>query len=267
MLPGLIAGIGGLLGGLGGAGGKSAGQDAGNIYKDQLTPSAWTNQMNMGAQSTAQANQNQAAQDVMNNPLLSQAFGQGGLYNQSGQSIQDLMKPEAQQLTEQDKTALGQASGNITRQYGQSGQSLANALSQRGLGNSNIAAAKFSGLQGNQNEQLANLQTQMAQQRINNNMQRLQQMQGFYNQLGQQAQGAMGQDINANLARGAQQFGQGADVLKSMQDQTNEQLQQQQQGSHQQGIGSALSGATQGASNALGLMSGIGNAKKSGLFG
>ena len=257
---GTIAGGASALGGLAGALGskKEGGQAAANAYSG-LDPKAATNLVNQGAASTGQATTGQAAQDVMSNPLLSQMFGQGGMMGQTGQQISDLYKPQG--LTDQDKTEYGQASGNIARQFGQQSGSMANALSQRGLGNSGVAGAQFSGLAGNQNEQLGHLQSQIADNRAKMNQQRLGTMQNFMSNLGQQAQGAMGQDIQSNLARGEQQYGQGMGQLKGIQGQANEGLQQMQQTAKPSESGQVLGG----------MFSGLGAANqmagKGGMFG
>jgi hypothetical protein len=181
--------------------------------------------------------------------------------NQTGQSIQDLMKT-GYQLTPEDKTAYGQASGNIARQFGQSEKGLAHALASHGLSNSGAAGAGFTGMMGNKNEQLANLQTQIADQRMKTNMARLGQMQNFMTSLGQQAQGAIGQQFNESNQQMKDRYDMGMGILKGDQGQKNEQMKQMSQTAQPNQTGSILSGALQGASSGLGFASQAG-----GLFG
>ena len=121
-----------------------------------------------------------ASDQVANNPLYAGLFGKGGLgeqsQNQYGIASRDLDtdrqslmgRDESYGLTPQDLAAYGQASDSIGRQFGAQGNNLAQALADRGLssGVNGVAAQSFSGLMGNQNEQLKNAQMQIAQNRI-----------------------------------------------------------------------------------------------------
>lgn len=122
-----------------------------------------------------------AADEVRSNPLSSGLFGAGGIQDQAqsrfgllGQNIEDsrqalMGRDESYGLQDSDLKAYGQAAGNTARTYGAQGQSIAQALANRGLGSADNGAAigAFSGMIGNQNEQLANAQLQIAQNRIN----------------------------------------------------------------------------------------------------
>jgi len=139
-----------------------------------------------------------ATGEVQNNPMLGQLFGQGGTLDRTNAEEQRLAS-QGFQLTPEDHEAYGQASGNIARLFGSQENDLAKSLASRGLsaGASGAAGAQFSGLQGNKYEQLAKAQTDIANQRMNNTMQRLGQTRQF---LGQMAgQGA--QAINDQYAR------------------------------------------------------------------
>lgn len=121
-----------------------------------------------------------ATDQVRNDAIMGQYFGQGGLQDQEmarhgtlqTQSDQDrealFGRDGSFGLTQGDLAAYGQASGNIARQFGAMGGSLAQSLADRGLGASpnGVSAQSFSNLYGNQNEQLAGLQQQIAQNRI-----------------------------------------------------------------------------------------------------
>lgn len=102
--------------------------------------------------------------------LQDQAIGQyGALNNNLADDRNSLMgRDQSYGLTDTDLAAYGQAAGNITRQYGQNSQNLAQNLADRGLAAapSGVAVQGFSDLLGNQNEQLANAQLQIAQNRI-----------------------------------------------------------------------------------------------------
>lgn len=125
-----------------------------------------------------------AADQVRSNPLTAGLFGAGGIQDQAqgrsgklesnlDESRNALMgRDQSYGLTPEDLAAYGQASGNIARQFGQQGNNLAAMLSQQGLSSSaNPSAAAFSGLLGNQNEQLAQSQLSIAQNRVNSAMQ------------------------------------------------------------------------------------------------
>lgn len=140
-----------------------------------------------------------STEDVMNNAILGRTFGKGGLQEQT---LGDLSKARGEEadlssrgfsLTPDDHEAYGQASGDIARMFGQSEQDLSQSLANRGLsqGPSGAAGAAFSGLQGNKQEQLAKAQTNIANQRMQNNLARLNSTRQFMSQLG-----GLGSDLN-----------------------------------------------------------------------
>lgn len=154
--------------------------------------------LNIGALSSGPISGNLVAQlQTMQGPQTSAMFGDKGLLSQSIGSAEDLMK-RGYSLQPEDYEAYGQAQGNIGRMFGAQEQNLSNALAMRGLGASSSApgAAQFSGLYGNKAEQLGQMQQQIAQQRMQTNMQRLGQMQNFI----QGAQGLAQQSTQNNLA-------------------------------------------------------------------
>lgn len=117
---------------------------------------------------------NVAQQQVMSDPLLSGLFNKGGSRDMALDEERRLSS-QGFKLTSDDHEAYGQASGDIARMFGQQEQSLASALADRGLatGGSGAAGAQFTGLQGNKNEQLAKMQMQIANQRMENTKARL----------------------------------------------------------------------------------------------
>lgn len=105
-----------------------------------------------------------------------------GLQDNEMSRLNDL-QTQGFNLQPQDQSLYGQESGDITRQFGQSGNELANQLAQRGMSNSGAAGAQFSGLQGTKNEQLSQAQQQIAQTRFQNTMGQIQNSQNFLKQL------------------------------------------------------------------------------------
>lgn len=138
-----------------------------------------------------------AARQIQNNLLLSQSFGQNGLMNQTGNQISSLMN-QGFQLTPEDRTAYGQISGDIARQFDSSDQSLANALAARGLSSSGVANMDFAGSEGNKREQLAQQQQQIAQNRMQMAQNQLNSARNFYGQLQQQGMNQLNNQTQAN---------------------------------------------------------------------
>lgn len=209
-----------------------------------------------------------ATEQVQNNPIEGQLFGQNGLFGKEIGKEQDLQN-QGFQLQPQDVEAYGQASGNISRLFGQQGQQASQDLASRGLaaGPSGAAGAEFSGLAGNKNEMLGQAQMQIANQRMQNTMQRIGQQQNFINSLGAQgandiqqqygrqlagAQNSQGNLENAANAQNARNAGANAAGLASMEDKRNS-------------AGKTLGGAL-GAGIYNGVSGGMGNFT-SGLFG
>lgn len=149
-----------------------------------------------------------ATEQVQQNPLLGQLFGKGGTMDRTNAEEQRLSS-QGFQLTPEDREAYGQASGDIARLFGSQEQNLSQSLADRGLASapSGAAGVAFSGLQGNKNEQLAKAQMDIANQRMNNTMQRLGQTRSFLSQLGGQAEHAI-QDQYGRQLSGAQQGNQ-----------------------------------------------------------
>lgn len=178
-------------------GNMSMGDAIGNSHTQ-----AQKNQLATGATTGSQF----ATDQVRNNPILGKLFGDKGELNNSINTEQNLQN-RGFSLQPQDVEAYGQESGNIARLFGQSENNLAQSLASRGLGGapSGAAGAQFSGLNGNKNEQLAQAQMKIANDRMQNTMQRIGQQQQFISQLGQQA----GNDINQQYERqlqGAQNY-------------------------------------------------------------
>lgn len=135
-------------------------------------------------------------------------------------------------LTEGDYAAYGQGAGNIARMFGQQEQNLAQMLADRGMAAapSGVGVAGFSGLQGNKAEQLAKLQTDIAQQRIDKaadmvqkraslNQQLLGQTQDHMRGLGAQGQEALNKQIANQMGARQQNEKSLADVTEQEQNQ------------------------------------------------
>lgn len=273
LIPAAMAAAGALSGALSGQ--KEGGKDAGNIFglkpgqAPALTQDYLQNIKNtQGAVTGGTEGFGQATKDIQGNAMLGQLYGQGGTLGRTTQEEQQLAN-QGFQLTPEDRTAYGQASGDIARQFGESDQSLAQALSDRGLSNSGVAGAAFSGSQGNKMEQLAKAQQNIANQRFQSNLQRLGQTRQFLGQLGQQGEQAV-QNQFGNIQEGnrAQRAASGQanqDIMKLLganQNQANTALQQQQQTEHESGLSKTLGGALRGFSSGMGGMMGGGGGMK-----
>lgn len=102
------------------------------------------------------------------------AYNNINLANQQYQQSRDALlgKGPLYGMTEGDLTALGQASGNIERQFAGASQDFAQKMASRGLSaGGGVPTSLFSNMYGNQQEQLAQLQQQIANQRIATGMQ------------------------------------------------------------------------------------------------
>lgn len=164
-----------------------------------------------------------ATDQVNSNSIL------GGLYGSSPSSQlsqaedrQNYLTNNGYSLTKEDNDALGQASGNIARQYGTQENSLAQALANHGMSAapSGAAAIQFTGLQGNKNEALANMQNQIAQERLNFNRQAIADNANFLSSLGGQAANAIQRQYQRQLS-GAQQQRSGLENTANIQNQAN----------------------------------------------
>ncbi len=253
--------VGGASGMMGGAlaNQKEGGHDVGNIYGgvlNQVGGAAGLGNVLQQAMEQQKAGPTslESTSNVQNNGILGGLYGQGGtLENTIAQEHQQANEPWA--LTNEDRSAYGQASGDIARQFGQSDQSLSQSLADRGLSNSGVAGAAFSGSQGNKNEQLAGLQMKIANNRQQMNQQKLNSTRSFLNQLGGNANTA----INSEQQRGnnyANSYNQvlnnkaniANSILGNYQGQQNEGLQQQQQTEHGSMLSNAFAGGAAGAS-------------------
>lgn len=213
------------------------------------------------AQSTPGASERMQKDYLKSDPQMSKLFGRKGLTDQlSGESR--YLADEARNLREtgfglqeDDRTAFGQAAGDITRQYGQQESNIANALAQRGLSGSGAAIASFAGLQGNKMEQLAKAQKNIADARYERNLQRLQENLSRINAARTQLQnlGGMSQDIaQQRINQGYQDMAAKQqmymtpwmlknDLWAKQQDQANKAFQQQQDTKSKGLLGSAVS--------------------------
>lgn len=201
-----------------------------------------------------------ASQQVMNNPLLSGLLGAGGSRDQALAQEQQ-QATSGYQLQPSDYDAMGQASGNIARQFGGQEQSLASSLAARGLGagNSGASQASFSGLNGNKYEQLGQMQQQIAQQRVQNNMNQLAQTRSYLSQLGQLGNNAQGQQYNQNQTehnQQQQQYGTDVNQYSAQQNATNQAAQNQQSGLGDALTGGLMAGLTGGTSALVGAGAG-----------
>lgn len=162
-----------------------------------------------------------ATDQVQNNPILGQLFGKDGqmgkdLATQNDQTGRlNKLQDQGFQLSPEDRTMYGQASGDIARQFGQQGNQAAQSLAMRGLGAapSGAAGATFSGLAGNQNEMLAKAQQGIMQQRFANTQNQIKQQQDFIGQMAKHNEGMGSQAASAIN----DQYGRNASGIKQQQ--------------------------------------------------
>ncbi len=157
-----------------------------------------------------------ATGQVMNNPLLKKAFANQDAMNESLGGMRNKAMGEESELASrgfslqpEDHEAYGQASGQLARLFGSQEQDLAQSLAARGLSAapSGAAGVGFSGLQGNKFEQLAGLQRQIADQRMNMNQQRLTQTRDYLTKLNQQQQSGLSDALSQRRGAIDEQFG------------------------------------------------------------
>lgn len=131
-----------------------------------------------------------ADKGVQESELTKGLFGQGGLQSQLGAEGKDLAS-RGFQLTQDDREAYGQVSGDVARMFGQQEQAASQSLARRGLASASSGAsgAAFSGLQGNKNEMLAQAQLGIAQKRMADTQSRLQQNRVLQGQMGEMGAG------------------------------------------------------------------------------
>lgn len=206
-----------------------------------------------------------AGQQVMNDPLLR------GYYNEGGQRDKalaeaDRLSSQGFKLQPEDYEAYGQASGDIARMFGQQEQSLASALANRGLSAapSGAAGAQFTGLMGNKNEQLARMQMQIANQRMENTRARLADTRAYANQLTQMGLGTQ-QNMMANNMAG---FNARTGLANNLADQTRGDF-NAQEAVNQKSMESKLANKEQNLGDALakGIYSGVQGRVKSFIGG
>lgn len=141
-----------------------------------------------------------ATDQVRSNPILGTLFGAGGSLERAGAEEADLSS-RGYQLQPEDREAYGQASGDISRMFGEQENSLSNSLAMRGLSNSaSLSGSQFSGLQGNKMEQLAKMQTNIADKRMNNNMNRLAQTRSYLSNMGSLGNTAIQNQFGRNVS-------------------------------------------------------------------
>lgn len=204
-----------------------------------------------------------ATEQVQNNPLLSGMFGAGGMQDRMGAEEKDL-STRGYSLKPEDYEAYGQASDNIARMFGGQEQSISQALASRGLaaGGSGGAGTAYSGMMGNKFEQLASNQRQIAQQRMEMNRQRLNDVRGTLLKTNALGESAVQDQFGRNLT-GTQNY---SNTLKDAahagqieQDQENKGF-EQQQASQSPGLGEILmslgGSATSSAASAFGVGAG-----------
>lgn len=230
-----------------------------------------------------------ASNQVANDKVLGKTFGEGGLQDQvqgkNGELGQNLGadrealsgKDDSYGLNQNDLQAYGQGSGNIARQFGQNEQSLSQSLADRGMGQGgNAATAQFSGMQGNKNEQLAGLQQNivnnriqtaqgLAQARTNMDMQRASQAAS----LGAQGEQAISNARGQNMGAAGQQHAQTQDTNQSaltgqgMQQSQNNIEFGQQQATKKKSFGEQLGdAATSGLAGSVGFATNLGEQAK-----
>lgn len=139
-------------------------------------------------------NMGAATKGVQEGALTKDLFGQGGLQSQLAKEQSDLSS-QGFNLTQDDREAYGQTSGDISRLFGQQEQQATQNLARRGLASSDsgAAGATFSGIQGNKNEMLAQAQTSIAQKRMASTQSRLADIRSQMQSLSQQGVGAANQ--------------------------------------------------------------------------
>lgn len=227
-----------------------------------------------------------AQSQVMSNPVYSGLFGQGGQLGQAEQNYTGATGNLAQDrkalsgndpsygLQSSDLAAYGQASNALGKQFSAQNQGLSQQLAARGLasGSNGATAQSFAGQYGNQAEQLAGLQQQISQNRINTaqnlaqarNASDLSQQQGagqLSTQLGSLGNQAYQGQMAANQGGAENQYnelaGGQASALNNQigqQNINNTQYQQQQASS----LGGVLGGALGGAASSV--LGGVGGA-------
>lgn len=246
---------------------KGMKQDAGNPFAGK------THELSDKAlQSYLERGHKAGSQEFLDDPLLGKSYQQGqdslaGIMGDVGniRGEERQLASRGYSLQPEDYEAYGQASGNIARESALGDASLSQALASRGLSSSGMAGRAFAGAQGNKMEQLRQSQRQIAQDRMNTNMQRLGQTRQFMNQLlGQQEQslgrqqefGLQGSQAKNQFAQNKAQMGQ--ENLKALAGQSNENLAQQRAVAPGSFLGAATKGMMKDAELAASIFGGGG---------
>lgn len=166
-------------------------------------------------------NMGEATKGVQEGAFTKGLFGADGVQSQLQREGTDLSS-RGYSLQPEDYEAYGQTAGDVSRMFGQQNQAAASELARRGLGSasSGAAGAKFAGLQGNKNEMLARAQTNIAQKRMENTRQRLNDNRVMQSQLANQGVG-MASD---NFARKGGSLQQAASSEQGMNEQNRQTL-------------------------------------------
>lgn len=205
---------------------------------------------------------------IQNGALTSGVYGAGGLQSQLGTEGQQLAN-QGFNLTQGDQQAYGQASGDISRLFGQQDQAAAQSLSRRGLGSaaSGASGAAYSGLAGNKNEMLAKAQTDIAQKRMQDTQSRLMQNRQLQSQLAAQGGALSG----ARLGQKGENLYNAATLQNQANQQSRQSMEDQKANVHPglfSTIGQGLqSGIGQVASAAPGAAFGAATGSPAGLGG
>lgn len=189
-----------------------------------------------------------ATNEVQNNNILGQLFGNGGTLQNTVKQENDLSN-RGFSLQPEDYEAYGQGSDQIARNFGNSQASLAQALASRGISGSAAAGTAFAGSEGNKMEQLGQMQRQIANDRMNMNMQRLGQTRSFLSSLSGQASNDINQQNSRQMGAEQNNFGElvsknnaAQSRLEAMQNQGNENMSQRAQTEETPGWIQGLSG-------------------------
>lgn len=249
---------------------RGGGQDAGNIFQQGGSAGVVSGldpgDIRLGLSNTLN-NRNphgntysQATNVVMGNGIQGGLFGPGGQLQQSEQEATNLAN-KGYSLQPEDYEAYGQGSGSIARMFGGQEQGIAEDLASRGLSNSGVAGKQFSNMYGNKQEQLAGLQTNIAQKRMEMNQKRLADTRNYVTSLGSQGQNAInaaGDSENRNVMN---DWNMRMQLMNSIQGQNNEALSQHSKtGSMSTGeqLSAGLGMASTIGSMAAGMPPGIG---------
>lgn len=180
----------------------------GTMTSDQALETPWHKGTNMVPEAffnalatSALTGSKYATEQVQKSPILGQLFGNEGQLKQATDEATRLQN-QGYKIQPEDVEAYGQASGNISRLYGKTENALAQSLANRGFAGApaGLASAQFTGLTGNKNEQLARAQTDIADRRMQNTLNRLGQTRNYITALGSEAENSINNQYNRALA-------------------------------------------------------------------